>query len=371
VTRLAGPSPDASGPVVTGPATPSPTASAPPTDAPSPGPTASSQGERARGDIPWAEVGAGWSAVGRATTPTGPVTVLLVSPQGTRYVVATGVSGSVRDVSPDGRRILVTSTDRVAVVEAATGRTRTVPTAGGPVAGARFTRPTGAAVLVDVVLDGRRSTVRVAADGEGTLTARGTFAAQSSPTGVFIAGSTTDPAGPVVVLDNATGRRLLTVTVPKGYDTCRLVRWWSSTEVLVTCDAASLRRADLFRVTAPSGARSALTRAPASGPGYEDALRVGSTTVVKQWSPDCGGGRVGTLDGDRAGDQALRGLGTDAAAPLLAGTWAGGVVLWKGGCTDAGGTASLTAYDLERGTEWVLVPAGPEGSVTSVAVLAP
>jgi len=91
----------------------------------------------------------------------------------------------------------------------------------------------------------------VAAAGDSTLTARGTFGAQSSPTGVFIAGSTTDPAGPVVVLDNATGRRLLTVTVPEGYDTCRLVRWWSSTEVLVTRDAVSLRHADLLRVPAP------------------------------------------------------------------------------------------------------------------------
>ena len=107
---------------------PSPSTSVRPTPLSSP---ALAPGERPRGSVPWSDVGAGWTLVTTATPPTAvTTTVLLVSPDGTRYPMGSSPDGIViQDVSADGRHAMVAigSSAQEWDLEAATARPVVTP----------------------------------------------------------------------------------------------------------------------------------------------------------------------------------------------------------------------------------------------------
>src|SRR6478609_8151262 len=80
-----------------------------PAPATTPSAPALAPGERTRGSIPWSEVGAGWAVVATATPPTAvTTTLLLVSPDGTRYPLGSAPDSIViQDVSADRRHVMV------------------------------------------------------------------------------------------------------------------------------------------------------------------------------------------------------------------------------------------------------------------------
>lgn len=88
--------------------TPSPSATPTQPDSPLSSP-ALAPGEQTRGAIPWPDVGAGWTVIATAAPPTAvTMTLLLVSPTGTRYAIGSASDGIVvQDVSADGRHVLV------------------------------------------------------------------------------------------------------------------------------------------------------------------------------------------------------------------------------------------------------------------------
>ena len=87
---------------------PTPSATPPQPDSPLSSP-ALAPGEQTRGAIPWPDVGAGWTVIATASPPTAvTMTLLLVSPTGTRYAIGSAPDGIVvQDVSADGRHVLV------------------------------------------------------------------------------------------------------------------------------------------------------------------------------------------------------------------------------------------------------------------------
>ncbi|HEY8306833.1 MAG TPA: hypothetical protein VIG79_09135 [Lapillicoccus sp.] len=120
VQRYSGPAP-APTPSPTPSATSSPTALSSPALAP---------GERTRGSIPWSEVGAGWAVVATATPPTAvTTTLLLVSPDGTRYPLGSAPDSIViEDVSADRRHVTVAVGSVAQEWDLQAGTARDVPT---------------------------------------------------------------------------------------------------------------------------------------------------------------------------------------------------------------------------------------------------
>ncbi|HYQ32853.1 MAG TPA: hypothetical protein VEQ83_06540, partial [Lapillicoccus sp.] len=121
VQRYSGPAP------VPTPSPAPPTATASPTALSSP---ALAPGERTRGSIPWSEVGPGWAVVATATPPTAvTTTLLLVSPDGTRYALGSAPDSIViQDVSADRRHVMVAVGSVAQEWDLQAGTAREVPT---------------------------------------------------------------------------------------------------------------------------------------------------------------------------------------------------------------------------------------------------
>ncbi len=117
----------------TAPTLPAPTPSPAPTSTPSPTALSSpalAPGERTRDAIPWSEVGAGWAMVATATPPTAvTTTLLLVSPDGTRYALGSAPDTIViQDVSADRRHVMVAVGATAQEWDLQAGTAREVPT---------------------------------------------------------------------------------------------------------------------------------------------------------------------------------------------------------------------------------------------------
>jgi TolB protein len=117
----------------TAPTIPAPTPSLAPTTTASPTALSSpalAPGERTRDAIPWSEVRPGWAVVATATPPTAVTTTLLmVSPDGTRYALGTAPDTiAIQDVSADRRHVMVAVGAVAQEWDLQAGTAREVPT---------------------------------------------------------------------------------------------------------------------------------------------------------------------------------------------------------------------------------------------------
>jgi len=234
----------------TGP-TPSPTPSPSPSDAPVTSPLSSpalAPGERPRADIPWADVGPGWVVIATATPATAiTTTLLLVSPQGTRYGLGSAPESMVvQDVSADARHVMVAVGSRAQEWDLPSGTAREVVTPYGWKT-LRYAGPDPSYGYLVLWTDSS-SSVRLARwTWDGNLrtdyrTVLATTAGSPRHPGVLVSpdGSSallSSRDGPLQLLDFATD----TIASPGPFDeapTCEPLGDWSATDAVVGCGSS-------------------------------------------------------------------------------------------------------------------------------------
>lgn len=360
--------------------------------------------------LPWSSVGPGWTAliwqaVQAIDTGYQRPGLFLVSPSGVRYRVADVVGGMVVDVSPDGRRILV-STDgqpaaSVAEWDVAAGTSRTVPLASGvsPPGAAtvtvRYTRPSADALIVTYSRTGTAGAVveRRALDGvvqqrfPAIPDALATAADPVLPTpdGHHLLVSTTTG---LALVDTEVGAVARRYPLPLGTASCSPRGWWAAGVALARCDASGASGvagapsvpgpvSDLWAVPLDGSREKRLTTADGSMPvGLVAGWSTAIGTVALEGAPrsaPCPAAGLDVVVPD--GTRTLVGISVPAngspdvtTSPLpvrpLAVTdrWA---YLLRGACADP---AVLVAYDLVAATAHPLTGAGVDGGTVISAV---
>jgi len=273
-----------------------------------------------RSAVPWSQVDAGWTvALWTAATmtkeqdqaPVRPETVYLVNPIGGRYLITT-LNGNYRlkltDWSTDVRTALLIrqgdKSSEVIQLDLSSGKTQSF-SAAGKVRLAKFTKPSGAAILLD--RDGA-GIERVGLSGAHQLTypkARSTEEflptnhLLSSPDGRTLV--LASDQGLVVRAENGSLRR--TIAPPAGTTSCSPVRWWDANSVLAVCQPELLGQegAQLLFVVPilTPGSTTPLappTTAVAAGHPFTLAWRLDSGVLLLDAGGYCGGGVLGELD---------------------------------------------------------------------------
>jgi hypothetical protein len=253
------------------------------------------------GDIPWSQVGPGWTLAmwspaaatrpgvspppGAPTYATATATLYLVDPAGGRYAITTFPppghysNPELIDWSGNGSHALLSTRgpgpEAVIDVDLHTGTQTTLAVNGSP----RFTRPEGKAILLSAGGDsGSPSTLkRVDLAGNPQLTYP-TDQLGSPFNGAYLS----TPDGTRLVLGTASGLVMMgndgtvgsTLSIP-GQTDCRPLRWWDGklgTTVLAKCDGTG-GTSRLWMVPIDGATPTALT-APINGhngPDYGDA----------------------------------------------------------------------------------------------------
>jgi hypothetical protein len=277
--------------------------------------------EASRSAIPWDDLGPGWSVAtwgparpepvgttvpaGRPTLSTESVTLYLVDPEGGRYRIASFPpspygSDVLESWSGDRKRVLLvrpngTPNVAVRVVSLASGRSHTFSIDNST--GAVFSNPDGHDVLAVAGTEDPLTLEQANLDGKVGLTYPQTF----SGVGRFDGSFASSPNGQIIAMGEAEGRvalvsdgggRIRDVVVP-GTTECTPSRWWSATEVLVTCQPAGNTHALLWLVSTSGTKPSPFTLAgsPGADQGDEAAWQVGRSVYV-QSEGGCGYGYV-------------------------------------------------------------------------------
>jgi hypothetical protein len=186
--------------------------------------------------VPWKSVGAGWVLAEDSSGKTGPATLYLASPAGTRYALR--APGGLIAWSSDKTEALfqLSSANRLEQLNLQTGKASKFDLpAGGYALG--YAEPSGqqvlgvtekgsTATLATYSLSGKLTkalgTAKYAIDGIGT--ANGSTFAISASSGLRLVSSS--------------GRLLKDLTVPAAAG-CEPVRWWTASKVLATCTTKS------------------------------------------------------------------------------------------------------------------------------------
>ncbi|HEX8768907.1 MAG TPA: hypothetical protein VF714_11085 [Jatrophihabitans sp.] len=269
-----------------------------------------------RSAIPWSQVDAGWTvALWTAVTlkteqdliPVRPQTVFLVNPIGGRYLITT-LTGNftlkLADWSTDVRTaLLIRQGDKSSAVirlDLSSGKTQSF-TAAGRVQRAQFTKPSGAAILLEREDAG---TERVSLTGTHQLTYPATRTTNFNPMPTYLLSS---PDGRLLVLpadhglvvraENGALRR--TIAPPAGTTTCSPLRWWDAKSVLAACrpDLGADEAQQLFVVPIlTTGAATALAAPTAFDNPFTLAWRLDSGVLLLDKGGKCGGGVLGELD---------------------------------------------------------------------------
>jgi hypothetical protein len=210
-----------------------------------------------RSAIPWSQVDAGWTvALWTAETltreqdliPVRPLTVFLVNPIGGRYLITT-LSGNfalqLADWSTDVRTALLfrqgATSSEVIRLDLSSGKTQSF-TVTGKVRLAKFTKPSGAAILLERVATGIE---RVSLSGAHQVT----YPGSRTPDPFTPYHPLSSPDGRTIVLDSGRGlvvraedgALLRTIASPAGTRACSPVRWWDANSVLAACEPDVLR----------------------------------------------------------------------------------------------------------------------------------
>ncbi len=264
--------------------------------------------EESRGDIPWSQVGPGWtlaewssvvpteSEPPPSTVPGQTTSLYLVNPSGGRYLVTTLPYASTQSLtawSGDGRRALLAAPSgngtTVTELDLASGSQQsfTVPDS----VAVSYSNPQGLAILattqIGATLERLSTTGTLQLSYPKTFSGLGSFngASASSPDGTQIAMGTL--GGGVALVANG-GSVLSTLPVP-GTSYCSPVRWWTTTEILASCTGNNQQGMPLlWLVPTSGGSPTALTVPPPAGnadDGDEVAWQIGSSTFLQ----DAGG----------------------------------------------------------------------------------
>jgi hypothetical protein len=265
---------------------------------------------RVIGDVPWTQVGPGWTlavwtpltphrpgeqrAPGEADPETATSVLYLVSPAGDRYSITEfppeDNAPRLIDWSGDGSHALFEITkDRkeyALSIELHTGDRTTTPISGTP----RYTRPDGKALLLSTDFNGNEpgTLERIGMDGTlqlayptDDLGGAGQFSGDylPSPDGTQLVLGTANLGNEIVprsdnslvILGNdGSIIKTLPAPMPKAY--CAPVKWWAPTVVLAHCDAEAGSGEQLWKVPLDGGTPTALTAlnsAQGHDPGFE------------------------------------------------------------------------------------------------------
>ncbi|MBI3223925.1 MAG: hypothetical protein HYZ39_02580 [Mycolicibacterium cosmeticum] len=367
--------------------------SAPPSGTPAGAPVVTHGVERDRADVPWPQVGPGWTlamwspvtprrpgeqpAPGEPSSDTADTTLFLVDPRtGDRYPITTFTPDEhdprLVDWSGDGGYALFTQGADAISVDLHTGERTVVPVHGTPA----YTRPGGKALRVSTSFNGDEpgTLMRISLSGNeqlryatGDLGGAGQFSGDylESPDGTQLVLGTANLGNEivprsdnslVVMSNDGSIIRTLPVPVPKAY--CAPVKWWKPMVVLAHCTAEGSAAEQLWTIPLDGSAATALTALNAHDdqPGFEgnygnwNAYEVPSgiflptagacgTSFVSRLTPD---GHTSRVDIPGLGDS------TDLAG-------VSGDKLLVVGQTGCGGGTSLVTYDPVANTSTVLL----------------
>jgi hypothetical protein len=334
-----------SNPPATQVTSPSPSASpSVPTSVPAPAPTPATavvtppylpRGQQGfRSQVPWSAVGTGWRLLlpyDAGDTP--PASLYLYDPAGGRYLISDRLPAhaSLLAWSPDGTRAMVRSsssgdTTRYQEVSLRSGELSTGFTSRSN-SFVSYTQPKGLAVLIREIVNGTERLVRYSTTGHvlhsyapdlaghGRLDA--TNALYLPHGGQFVAAIS---QGPLVLISNA-GDFVRAYPLPKGYQSCAPVKWWTDTVVLERCGRLTeLSGVDALYLQPVSGGSLTVltTGAGQYQMGYSDAWPLSNGHMLLQNTVGCGSGSYDILLGNGGATRPLRmpaGLATDT--PIL------------------------------------------------------
>jgi TolB protein len=266
-----------------------------------------------RSTIPWSQVGAGWTvALWTAATLTSqqemtkvrPQTVYLVNPIGGRYLITTldgNVTLQLADWSTDVRTALLTRSGAKSIevirLDLSSGRTQSF-TAAGTVRVAKFTKPSGAAILLDrdgavierVSLSGAHQLTYPKSRTEEFIPSNHLLSSPDGRTLVF-----TSDHGLVVRAENGTLRRA--IAPPKGATACSPLQWWNASSVLASCEGGDFNAGQLYVIPVITPGTITPLAPPASLENpFTVAWQLDSGVLLLNYPTDCGTGVLGELD---------------------------------------------------------------------------
>jgi hypothetical protein len=349
------------------------------------------------GQVPWSQVGAGWTlamwspappmrggtepAPGAPSWQTSATTLYLVSPEGGRYAITTfpapGETGStptLEDWSGDGDRALFydrSKSDRTVIeVNLHTGAQTSFTVKDGYSTTPRYTLPEGKAVLLvkSSDVDSPPSLTRVDLAGNHQLTYP--IAQFSSKVGPDVLST---PDGTQLVVGNESGglavmgndgTAIRTLTVP-GQRYCEPTRWWDAdaTITVATCRDQKFSGSQLWLVPVDGGTPTMLTQ-PNDGQSGE-ILGVGSAWKLPQGTflqayGGCGYAFLAKLDtfGGTPSKVSVPKVDNHRSVSVV-GAYHGHLELHA--TLSCGSGESLVDYDPEAGTSTVLLGPGVNG----------
>jgi hypothetical protein len=230
---------------------------------------AASAAPAARAGVPWDRVGPGWILAQYTTAhpeggASGPETLDLISPSGTRYQLARWPDSRFAPVllawSPDGKRALFqvfSGKGGVEELTLASGRLSTfvMPSMANPIG---YTTPDGLNIV------GGRQSGRLTSLARYTLSGRLAHSLGTSTDGTVLY----QPSGTEFVTGASHGLKLVsndgtqirTLPVPgTAANSCAPVRWWTAATVLATCGPPNSASPQLWLVPVSGARPQALT----------------------------------------------------------------------------------------------------------------
>lgn len=346
---------------------------------------ATTNGIHTRAQVPWSQVGNGWTAA--AVTKNGHNNLVLVSPAGQSYQVATlGATEMLLHVSHDGKHVLTAYSAKGSVVQRyrvwdlRSGKVST--TLPGDVQPLGFTRPTGSAVNA---LAGDNSFQRFTVAGHRELRVPnrpGVMIDVPHPGGLLDAAS--DGAGRAVTLyDHVSMRPIRTYAMPKGGHGCMPTGWLNASTLLETCTLKTigdLSQTEVYRQNIKGGAPQPLTvggwpgdtaRPFPQGFADLDNTAVGPVATPNDLSVDGRAAWVYRMKVGRVVGSIKPPLATDVAKGIDNATVVGNTVFYTGTLPVGERIGSVASYDLK--TKKVVYLAGPHsqygGRATSSTVI--
>src|SRR5271170_7689365 len=244
-------------------------AAAQPATPATPSASAAPAASAARASVPWDRVGPGWVLAQYTTAHpgggrSGPVTLYLISPSGTRYQLARWPDSRFAPVllawSPDGKRALFqvfSGKGGVEELTLATGQASTfvMPGMANPIG---YTTPGGLNIVAGRPSGNNTSLARYTLSGRFAhslgISTDGTVLYQPSGT-EFLTGAS---HGLKLVSNN--GTQIRTLPVPgTTTSSCTPVRWWTASTVLASCEQPHSDGPQLWLVPVGGASPQALT----------------------------------------------------------------------------------------------------------------
>ncbi|WP_029112367.1 hypothetical protein [Mycobacterium sp. URHB0044] len=365
--------------------------------------------EAAINDVPWEDVGPGWTlatwspaiahrpgeerAPGEPDPNTAATTLFLVDPAANRYAITTfsGAAANLdlTDWSGDGSRALFTGGAKAISVDLHTGEQTLIP-AGGY---ARYTRPDGKALLVSTSFNGNEPGTLKRIDFTGDvqqtyptedLGGAGQFSGRylASPDGTQLVLGTANLGNEVVprsddslVVVGNDGRIIRTLPTPMANADCAPMRWWAPTVVLAACSPEQGSGSQLWTVPIDGAAPTALTAlnsGQGDDPGFGSSIAEGLAWKLPSGTFLQSAGACGTAFLSRlTPDGHVTRVDVPGMSQSVFVTGATGDKLILEGHLDCGGGTGLVSYDPAANTSTLLLGGTVNGGGVTEAILFP